>query len=143
MYYLRLTRQNIDPNTSFQQMNLTYFWSQSFGIPASITLSMLVWLSLAAVVHCSTVSNDIAGSRFICKQDSLVQYLREYNTWPYQHVPYFGYLDSYGNKLMPITKEPYAMLFVLLTLTYLIWYRIAIYLRKHYAQQETIHRSAL
>jgi hypothetical protein len=92
-----------------------------------MTVSISVWLLTAAVVHCSTVSDDTLGSKFQCKQDSLASYLIEYKRWPYQHTPVLGYWDSYDNKLAMLVEEPYSRLFLTMAIAYLVWFRVVIY----------------
>jgi hypothetical protein len=102
---------------------------QLFGISVSITVPVVIWFLSATIVHCSHVSDDSLGSKLVCKQDSLANYLIVTKKWPYQHIPFLGYWDSYGNKLAIIIEEPYSRLFVTLAMVYLIWLRIVIYAR--------------
>ena len=101
-----------------------------------MAVSISVWLLTAAVVHCSTVSND-TGSKFQCRQDSLASYLIEYKRWPYQHTPIFGYWDSYDNKLATLIEEPYSQLFLMTSIAYLVWFRIVIYVRNKERKKRT------
>jgi hypothetical protein len=102
--------------------------TQWFGVLASMSLSISVWLLTTSIVHCSTVSDD-TGSKVQCKRDTLGGYLIEYKMWPYQHTPFFGYWDSYDNKLAMLLEEPYSQLFLMTAMTYLVWLRIVIYVR--------------
>lgn len=108
---------------------------QRFGILASIAVAGLVWLSTAAVVHCSTI-NEATGPVFRCKTDVLIVFLLEHRTWPYSHAPFTGYWDSYDNKLASIIEEPYSRLFLAMVMAYLIWFRAIIYARNRHAHEK-------
>jgi hypothetical protein len=110
--------------------------TQWFGVSASVTISVSIWLLTAAVVHCSTVPDDALGSRFQCRQDSLASYLIAYERWPYQHAPLFGYWDSYDDKLAMLIDEPYSQLFLTVSMAYLIWFRIVVYARNRHAREK-------
>lgn len=110
--------------------------TQLFGISASVTVSMSIWVLSASVVHCFPVSEDIIGSKLRCKEDSIASYLIVYKRWPYQHTPFLGYWDSYDDKLTMIIEEPYSRLTLTVAMTYLIWFRIVIYARNQPARQK-------
>lgn len=115
---------------------LPFVKTQWFGVSASTAVSISIWLLTATVVHCSTVSDDILGSKFRCKQDSLASYLVVYKMWPYDHAPFFGYWSFYDNKLVMLIEEPYSQLFLTLGIAYLIWFRIVIYARNRHAHEK-------
>jgi len=115
---------------------LTHLQSQRFGFPASLIISISIWLCTATVAHCFTVNNDALGFRLLCKQDSLGNYLIVYHRWPYEHTPFLGYWDSYDNKLASLIQEPYSMLVITLAIAYLIWFRIALFSRKRYRAEK-------
>ena len=100
-----------------------------------MALSISIWLFTATVVHCST-AYDIGGSRFQCKEDSLASYLIAYERWPYQHAPFFGYWDSYDNKLAVLIEEPYSRLLLTMAMAYLIWFRTVVYARNRRAHKK-------
>jgi len=58
-------------------------------------------------------------------------------------MPYFGYWDSYDNKFAPIIQEPYARLLVITAITYLVWYRTAIFLRSHFGWMDSALRRSV
>ena len=102
--------------------------SQRFGISASITIAALFWLTTATVEYCSHIGEGNGSLR--CKSDVLITFLSEQQRWPYQHMPFVGYWESYDNKLVSIVDEPYSKLILAGSITYLIWFRIVIYARK-------------
>jgi len=110
--------------------------TQRFGVPASMAVSLSIWFLTAAVAYCSTVPDDILGSKFQCKQDSLAGYLIAYKRWPYQHTPVLGYWDSYDDKLAMIIEEPYSQLFLTMTMAYLVWFRTVIYARNRHDRKK-------
>jgi hypothetical protein len=110
--------------------------TQWFGVSASTTVSVSIWLLTATVVHCYTVPDDALGSRFQCRQDSLASYLIVYERWPYQHAPLFGYWDSYDDKLAMLIEEPYSQLFLTVSMAYLIWFRIVVYAKNRLAREK-------
>lgn len=111
---------------------MSFIYSQRFGIPTSAGISILIWLIMATVVHCATVSDHVTGPKFQCRQDNLGTYLIFYQRWPYDHTPLFGYWDSYDNKLSLLVEEPYSKLFVTTVIAYLVWFRIVIFARNRY-----------
>jgi hypothetical protein len=117
-------------------LHSAYFKSQWFGISASVIVSLSIWLLSATVVHCSTVPDDILGTKFQCKQDSLGAYLIAFQKWPYDHAPFSGYWDSYDNKLAMIIEEPYSRLSLTVAMAYLIWFRVAVYARGRHTRQK-------
>ena len=110
--------------------------TQWFGVSASVAVCVSIWLLTAAVVHCSTVPDEAFGSRFQCRQDNLAGYLVEYGRWPYQHAPFFGYWDSYDDKLAMLIEEPYSQLFLTVSMAYLIWFRIVVYAKNRLAREK-------
>lgn len=110
--------------------------AQWFGASISLATSISLWLIIAAVAHCSTVSDDVLGPRFQCKQDSLGAYLIAYQRWPYDHAPFIGYWDSYDNKLAALVEEPYSKLFLMTAMAYLAWFRIVIFARNRHARKK-------
>lgn len=115
---------------------LTHLQSQRFGVSASLIISFSMWLCTATVAHCFTVNDDTLGSRLLCKQDSLGNYLIVYNRWPYEHTPFLGYWDSYDTKLATLIQEPYSQLVLTLSIAYLIWFRIVIFSRKRHRTEK-------
>jgi len=115
---------------------LSTLQSHRFGISASITIAALFWLTTATVEHCSHIGDGIGSLR--CKSDVLITFLFEQQRWPYQHMPFIGYWESFDNKLVSIVDEPYSQLALAGSITYLIWFRIVIYARKRSHVNPTI-----
>jgi hypothetical protein len=66
----------------------------------------------------------------VCQKDALAIFLIEQKTSPYHDVPFTGYWDNYDNKLVSIVAEPYSRLALTMAMTYLVWFRVVIYVRK-------------
>jgi hypothetical protein len=62
--------------------------------------------------------------------------LISYWRWPYQHIPLLGYWDSFDNKLAVFVEEPYSRLSLTMAMTYLVWFRIAIFARNWHAREK-------
>jgi hypothetical protein len=65
----------------------------------------------------------------MCEKDTAAIFLIEQKTWLYHNVLFAGYWDSHDNKLVSIVAEPYSCV-ALMAMTYLVWFRVVIYLRK-------------
>jgi hypothetical protein len=53
-------------------------------------------------------------------------------------VPFTGYWDNYENKLASIVAEPYSRVALTMAMTYLVWFRVVIHLRKRYGREQTV-----
>ena len=108
---------------------------QRFGISASVAIAISFWLSTTAVHHCI---NDGERPTVLCEKDPLAIFLVEHKAWPYKDAPFTGYWDNYDNKLASIIAEPYSRLVLAMALTYLVWLRISVYIRKRHKQAATL-----
>ena len=45
-------------------------------------------------------------------------------------MPFTGYWDNYDKKLASIVAEPYSRVALTMAMTYLVWFRVVIYVRK-------------
>jgi hypothetical protein len=65
------------------------------------------------------------------KKDALAIFLIEQKTSLYHDVSFTGYWDNYDNKLASIiVAEAYSPLTLTMAMTYLVWFRVVIYVRK-------------
>ncbi|MCI0563558.1 MAG: hypothetical protein MN733_34215 [Nitrososphaera sp.] len=113
---------------------------QRFGVGASLTIAAIFWLSTTTVSYCLNAGEGIESLR--CKSDSIVTFIIDRQNWPYQHLPFFGYWDSYDNKLAAIVYEPYSQLATGAAIAYLLWLWIAMYIKKRDEQGIATSRGA-
>jgi hypothetical protein len=65
------------------------------------------------------------------KKDALAIFLIEQKTSLYHDMSFTGYWDNYDNKLASIiVAEAYSPLTLTMAMTYLVWFRVVIYVRK-------------
>ena len=74
----------------------------------------------------------------MCAKDAVAIFLIEQKTWLYHDVPFAGYWDNYDNKLLSIVAEPYSRLSITVAMTYLVWFRVVIYVRKRNGREHTV-----
>jgi hypothetical protein len=74
----------------------------------------------------------------MCEKDAPAIFLIEQKTWPYHDVPFTGYWNKYDNKLVSIVAEPYSRLALTIAMTYLVWFKVVIYVRKRYGREQTV-----
>jgi hypothetical protein len=74
----------------------------------------------------------------MCAKDAVAIFLIEQKTWLYHDVPFAGYWDNYDNKLLSIVAEPYSRLSITVAMTYLVWFRVVIYVRKRNGWEQTV-----
>ena len=74
----------------------------------------------------------------MCEKDALAIFLIEQKIWLYHNVPFAGYWDNYHNKLVSIVAEPYSRLDLTMAMTYMVWFRVVIYVRKRYGREQTV-----
>ena len=74
----------------------------------------------------------------MCEKDAVAIFLIEQKTWLYHHVAFAGYWNNYDNKLVSIVAEPYSRLALTMAMTYLVWFRVVIYVRKRNGREQTV-----
>ena len=72
------------------------------------------------------------------EKNAVAIFLIEQKTWLYHDVPFAGYWENYDNKLVSIVAEPYSRLALTIAMTYLVWFRVVIYLRKRNGREQTV-----
>jgi hypothetical protein len=109
------------------------------AILASVVIAVTFWLWWATTVHyCTTSLGESERPAIMCEKDALAIFLIEQKTWPYHDMPFAGYWDNYDNKLVSIVAEPYLRLALTMAMTYLVWFRVAIYVRKRNGREQTV-----
>jgi hypothetical protein len=72
------------------------------------------------------------------EKNAVAIFLIEQKTWLYHDVPFAGYWNNYDNKLVSIVAEPYSRLALTMAMTYLVWFRVVIYVRKRNGREQTV-----
>jgi len=137
-YPLLQTNRDISNLVRIRPVNIQpALLKQSFGVCSSVAVAAAFWLSATTVYYCYN-SQEVTGPNG-CKSDFLITFLLERQAWPFQHLPFVGYWDSYDNKLASIVYEPYSQLALAAAITYLCWFAFVTYARSRHDRRVALN----
>jgi len=110
--------------------------SQKFGIPVSVGIALLAWLSFTTFTGCWFIDYPAgySGPTSGCTTKSLLMSWFDNKIWPLQYAPFTAYWDSYDDKLAWLMSELYFRLILFGFVIYGIWFALSYFVRKRYGR---------